>query len=120
MEELTPEQLADLKTDLLDLQNSLQTTLETSVEAAKPVQLDQQAMGRVSRIDAIQQQKMVQANRQRARLRLNQVQAALRAIEEEEYGLCRLCDEPIRYGRLKARPEAAICLDCQARREKNH
>jgi DnaK suppressor protein len=119
MEDLSPEQLAELKVDLLDLQTSLRETLAVSVDAARPVQLDQQAMGRVSRIDAIQQQKMVQANRQRAQLRLNRIQAALRAMEEDEYGLCRLCDEPIMYGRLKARPEAAICLDCQARREKN-
>ena len=118
MEELTSDQIAELKADLLALQTSLRATLESSVDAAKPVQLDQQAMGRVSRIDAIQQQKMVQANRQRAQLRLHQVQAALRAVEEDEYGLCRLCDEFIRFGRLKARPEAVICLECQSRREK--
>ena len=118
MEELTQDQIAELKLDLIDLQRGLRETLAVSVDAARPVELDQQAMGRVSRIDAIQQQKMVQANRRRAQLRLNQFQAALRAIEDDEYGICRLCDDFIRYGRLKARPEAAICLECQEQREK--
>ena len=64
-------------------------------------------------MDAIQQQKMVEANRQRAAIRLKQVRAALRAFSSDEYGLCRRCEEPIGYARLKAQPEGPFCLDCQ-------
>ncbi len=113
MDDLTPEQLATLREALLTLKSELETTIKRSTEAAKPVTLDQQAIGRVSRIDAIQQQKMVEANRHRQKLRLSQVKQALDAMTQEEYGECRRCEEPIGFARLQARPESPICLACQ-------
>lgn len=70
-------------------------------------------IGRVSRIDAIQQQKMAQAEQGRARLRLQAVQAALERVEDEEYGFCCQCGEPVGYKRLWARPESPFCVPCQ-------
>ena len=113
MDELTPDEIAELRDALLTLKSELETTMRRSTEAAKPVTLDQQAVGRVSRIDAIQQQKMVEANRHRQMLRLSQVKQALEAIVNGEYGECRRCEEPIGFRRLQARPESPICLDCQ-------
>ena len=118
MDELTPEQLDVLRAALLALRDGLRETLLLSREAARPVELDQQAIGRVSRIDAIQQQKMVEANRQRARVRMNQADAALRAMDDGEYGCCRKCDEPIEFRRLQARPETTICVECQEEMER--
>ena len=114
MEHLSPEELTELSEALNALRTELARSLTLSANAAKPVQLDQSAMGRVSRIDAIQQQKMVAANRQRQRIRLQQSVAALKAMEEEEYGYCRRCDEPISIQRLRVRPESPVCLSCQA------
>lgn len=113
MDELTPEEIALLQAALLILKNDLETTMRRSADAAKPVTLDQQAVGRLSRIDAIQQQKMVEANRHRQMLRISQVKQALEAIASDEYGACRRCEEPIGFRRLQARPESPICLDCQ-------
>ena len=113
MEPLTDEQIIVLKSALLDLQEELTTTLGRSASAAQPVTLDQQAVGRVSRIDAIQQQQMVEANRRRIKIRLQQIKVALAAINNEEYGYCRRCEEDIGFGRLHAKPESAICVDCQ-------
>lgn len=113
MSELTPDELSSLKAALLELKSDIETTMRRSTDAAKPVTLDQQAIGRVSRIDAIQQQKMVEANRHRQKLRLAQVKQALDAMARDEYGECRRCDEFIGIARLRARPESPICLDCQ-------
>ena len=54
----------------MDMRSQFEATLMRSASAAQPVELDQQAIGRVSRIDAIQQQKMVEANRARLKIRL--------------------------------------------------
>jgi DnaK suppressor protein len=44
---------------------------------------------------------------------LKSVQAALSRIEDESYGICLRCDEPIPEKRLQALPWAAYCVRCQ-------
>ena len=60
---------------------------------------------------------MIEAGRQAAQLRLQQVTAALRRIDEDAYGLCLSCGDEIEPRRLAARPESPLCLSCQAERE---
>ena len=112
MDELNEAQVIELLADLKRLQIELSDSLKDSEAAARPVDLDE-AIGRVSRNDAIQQQKMAQAGRANVNRRLAQIAAALKAVEEEEYGLCRRCEDPVGYKRLKARPESPLCVDCQ-------
>jgi DnaK suppressor protein len=111
-------QLDELHEALDFLIHQLQTTLEGSAEAARPVELDPPTVGRISRIDAIQQQKMVEANRQALRTRLQLARAALRRFEDQEYGDCRRCGESVSFERLKARPETPFCIECQTERER--
>jgi len=112
-EELSSEQEAELRTDLIELQQNLVETLAAAQESSKPVELDQSSVGRLSRMDAMQVQAMAQANLRSHRLRLQQVEQSLRLLSEGEYGYCRRCEEPIGYRRLKARPESPFCLRCQ-------
>jgi DnaK suppressor protein len=113
MEEVTYAQAAELRTKLLTLRAELKAQMTASADGARPVELDQGAVGRVSRMDALQQQKMVEAQRVRAGIRLQQVDAALEAFGDDAYGLCRMCDDPIGFKRLQARPESPLCLPCQ-------
>ncbi len=108
---MTDEQIHDFESRLNALRGELEALLETTSEGAKPVDLDQ-PIGRVSRIDAIQQQKLTQANRKRTQIRLRHVLTAIAAIRDSEYGYCKRCDEPIGVERLEARPEAPLCLPC--------
>jgi DnaK suppressor protein len=116
MSELTDDQMAELERDLRALDGKLREMLELSRDGARPVDLDQ-PIGRVSRIDAIQQQKMVESNRRASELRLRKVGAALVRLEDGDYGLCAECEEPIAFRRLKARPESRFCVGCQSARE---
>lgn len=118
-ESLDESRLAALGRSLEILQETLSRGLEASAEAARPVELDQPAIGRVSRVDAMQQQKMLEANRAAQRARLQLVRAALRRIEAGEYGECQGCGEAIRAARLEARPETLFCLECQKARERS-
>lgn len=112
MEELTDAQRDELRGDLIRLQAELRTTSETTSQHAETVELDQAAVGRLSRIDAMQQQKMAEAQHRRNQLRLKQLAVALMAFNDDEYGDCKVCGEPIGYGRLKARPESPACVPC--------
>lgn len=116
--ELTPEQMAELWDDLRALRAELEADLRATSAAARPVEFDQQAIGRVSRIDAIQHQQMARASTERARSRLALVKRALAALDLDDYGRCRRCEEAIGFRRLKARPESPICLRCQAALER--
>ena len=112
-EEPRDDEVAELREDLLELQRNLKEALTLGAESSKTVPLDQSSVGRLSRMDAMQVQEMAKAGLRSVRLRLELVAQALRAIEEEEYGYCRRCEEPVGYRRLKARPETPFCLGCQ-------
>ena len=116
MRELNLQQLAELHQALLGLREDLQQQLENSSDGAQPVSLDE-PIGRLSRMDAMQQQSMVQANRRTLQTRLTRIEAALRRHAGNEYGPCMACEEEIGYARLKAQPEAPLCIDCQSHKE---
>ena len=80
-----------------------------------PVTLDQQSVGRLSRMDAIQGQAMATATANRRAVRIEALKAALRRFEIGEYGFCASCDEPIAEGRLRADPTAYFCVACARR-----
>lgn len=117
MSELTEQEKERLQQALLSLQGELSQMLSSSEEAAAPVDLEA-PIGRLSRMDALQEQNMVMANRRAARARLQQTEAALSRFSEDEYGDCLDCGEPIGVRRLEARPESPFCLKCQTGRER--
>lgn len=86
---------------------------QISEEARAPVTLDQQSVGRLSRMDAIQQQSMELATEARRRQRLAQLQAALDRIAGDEFGWCLTCGEEIASARLEIDPASATCVDCR-------
>lgn len=116
-DEITDAEERELVGLLEALRDQLEGALKASAEGIEVVSLDQ-PIGRVSRIDAIQQQKMAQENRRQQELRLGQVRVALSAAAAGDYGVCRSCDEPIAVRRLRARPESPFCVQCQGGRER--
>ena len=81
-------------------------------QGQKTVELDQQAVGRLSRMDALQSQAMAQAQARRRAAERQKIHAALKRIDEGEYGYCTDCGEDIEPKRLDADPAIALCLDC--------
>jgi len=118
MEELTAEQQAEILRLVRQSCAELEQLLESSGASSKPVDLGE-PIGRLSRVNAMQQQQMAVANRQAQIQRLQLLQNAQLAITRNQYGNCRRCEEPIGFRRLKAQPESSLCLDCQSRAEKS-
>jgi DnaK suppressor protein len=115
-EELTDAQIATLHTALVTLKAELTHSLSDTVRA-QTVELDQSTVGRLSRMDAMQQQAMAQAERRMQAQRLDAVDAALERYDDDEYGWCCQCGEPIAIRRLTARPESPFCVPCQTKLE---
>ncbi len=97
---------------LLALQTELLALSESSAESRKAVDLDQSKMGRLSRMDALQQQAMDKAIEARRRTDLKRIDAALARLEDGEYGYCLKCGDDIAEKRLELNPMATLCTDC--------
>ncbi len=107
------------KSDLQAIKRSLEQErgdlLEMSAAAAeerRPVELDQQSVGRLSRMDAMQVQAMAQAVEARRRGRLQRIETALQRVADGDYGYCTDCGEEILTKRLATDPTIAKCVDC--------
>ena len=85
---------------------------QSSAEERKPVELDQQSVGRLSRMDAMQVQAMAQAVEARRKGRLGRIEAALKRLDEDDYGFCVECGEEIPMKRLAVDLTLAHCVDC--------
>ena len=102
---------------LLALRAELQSIAEAGEEAAAVVELDQSKVGRLSRIDAMQGQAMAKAAGNRRQVMLTKITAALKRIDDEDYGCCLECDEPINPKRLEFDPTVLLCIDCASKLE---
>ena len=118
-EDITHAQREELHNDLKGQRAELEELLADRAGLTSTVELDQSAVGRITRIDALQAQKMAQALHRRHALRLQRTVAALERYAEdpEEFGFCLACGECIGFGRLKAKPESFLCVPCLQEKE---
>ena len=99
------------------LRDDLTEVDRASASARETVELDQTRVGRLSRMDAMQAQAMAQASNQRREATLKKIDAALQRLDDDEFGLCLSCDEPINPKRLEFDPTATLCIDCASKSE---
>lgn len=109
---VTPEELERLREELERELVRLERSVATSGEAARPVELDQQAVGRLSRMDALQNQHLTRNLKDRSEARYEAVRAALARLDAGTYGICTRCEEAMDPGRLSVFPEAEHCQAC--------
>ncbi|MEM9529401.1 MAG: TraR/DksA C4-type zinc finger protein [Pseudomonadota bacterium] len=101
-----PEQiLQNLRTRLVDEERAFS-------EASATVELDQTRQGRLTRMDALQAQQMAVAASRRRRQRIQQIDAALRRVQNGEYGECLTRGEEIDPRRLEIDPTSTRCMPC--------
>ena len=81
-------------------------------EDGEPVALDQTRVGRLSRMDALQNQAMAQETERRRQQQLVDIDRALRRLAEGTYGECVECGEPIAEKRLALDPSTPLCIEC--------
>ncbi len=97
---------------LAEKRQELEDFSELSKQSRGMVELDQQAVGRLSRMDAMQQQAMAEAQERNRNLDLTRIDMANRRLANGDYGYCIDCDEEIPDTRLAIDPMAERCVKC--------
>ena len=80
-------------------------------ELIKPVAPDD-AIGRVSRMDAINNKSVTEASLRQAEEKLRNLQRVLSTVGTKDFGICIKCGNPIPPGRILYRPESLTCVNC--------
>ena len=109
--------LSHFKKLLIQKRDKINDIIATGDDAARPVELDQTRVGRLSRMDAMQAQAMSIEAKRRRDIELVRIKSALHRLEEGSYGECLQCFELISLARLENNPSVTLCIDCAERQE---
>ncbi|MDA7787680.1 TraR/DksA C4-type zinc finger protein [Sphingomonadaceae bacterium] len=102
----------EARTTLLARREELDEEDRISAEARGPVTLQQDSVGRLSRMDAMQQQQMALAAEQRRKSERSRIESALARIADGDWGYCPSCGEEIAEKRLRHNPAVTQCVGC--------
>ena len=112
MSHLTEAQLEQLREELERQLAKLERSMTVTDEALKTVELDQSAVGRLSRMDSLQSQGIAKGLREREMIGLALIQEALRRLDAGTYGVCTGCGDEVAFERLLVFPESPTCVSC--------
>ncbi|CAM2005718.1 DksA C4-type domain-containing protein [Acanthopleuribacter pedis] len=113
---MKPEDKALLKTTIERALAHLRDEVQALEEQTEPVAPDR-AIGRLTRMDAIQSKNIAAAQLRKAQSRAAQLEKALHALASDSFGICTRCGRAIPVKRLLLVPESTTHVRCPRRRE---
>ena len=105
------ERISYFRQRLETLSKEVTEALNASKDSTNVVELDT-AFGRLSRMDAMQNQQMALELRRRQENQLLRIKNALKRMDQGRYGLCGKCKQPIAEERLEISPDTVVCVRC--------
>ena len=108
---MTTEELKEINEIIKREIQKLSKKINELKEFTAPVSPDN-AIGRISRMDAIHNKSIAEASLRNLQTRFSQLQTVSQVIHEKNFGLCTKCHKPIAFERLKIRPEIRLCAAC--------
>ena len=103
---------AEARIKLIARRETLDAQDAANADSRETVELQQDSVGRLSRMDAMQQQAMAQATARRRVAKRARIAAALERMDEGEWGWCTVCGNEIAAKRLQHDPSVAKCVEC--------
>lgn len=101
-----------------ETRNKLEAEIEKTLkliaeykEMSKPIAPDD-AIGRVSRMDAINNRSITESALRKAEEKLRALDQVLSKVGTEDFGRCVRCRREIPFGRIMFRPESLFCVNC--------
>ena len=108
---MTPAERQELKRNIEEAIEAQKTLIASLSETSKPVAPDN-AIGRLSRMEALNDRAVSEASLNAARHKLSRLETALGKVDHPDFGICLGCDNPIPPGRILLMPEATRCVPC--------
>jgi len=108
---MTPEDKKNIRAEIEKRIKENEGIIEALREQTAPVP-PSVAIGRLTRMDAIQQKQMAETNLKSTERLISNLKLALEKIDEPDFGVCAICKNDIPLGRLLAVPEAKACVQC--------
>ena len=102
---------AEIKTKILEAIAATEKSIADYKELTKPISPNN-AIGRVSRMDAINNRSVNEASLRQAETKLTNLNRALEKVDDDDFGVCLKCQNPIPVGRILIRPESFLCVNC--------
>lgn len=84
-------------------------------ELTKPIS-PENAIGRVSRMDAINNKSINDRGLRKQQEKLKKLEYAQSKIQDQDFGICSSCNNPIQLGRILLMPQSNYCVGCSSRR----
>ena len=106
-----PDEKQELKQDIVANIEKTKKNIQALEDSTKPISPDR-AIGRLSRMEAINEKSVNEAALRKAKVHLEGLKRALNQLDHEEFGECQECGGEISFKRLKAVPYSAVCLEC--------
>lgn len=113
---MTPDQLEKIHNKIIQDIDDTRLQISQLEESIAPISPDC-SIGRLSRLEAMNTKSISEASLRNAKARLQSLEKAGVNLEDPDYGICILCDEPIAFGRLMLMPETNVCVACKERGE---
>ncbi len=111
---MTSKEKEQVKQYLVKSKVKLERHIVDLEELTQPIEPDC-AIGRVSRMDAINNKSVNEAALVTAMDKLKNINLALERIDDEKFGICIQCGQPIPIQRLVIMPESSKCVRCAGR-----
>ena len=111
---MTEEQKQQIRNKIAELVQDTEKRIDDLKELTKPISPDN-AIGRISRMDAINNKSVNEAGLRSAESKLKKLHRATEELDKNEYGLCTRCGNDIRFERLLFLPESTRCVNCAGR-----
>jgi len=108
---MSPEEKKEIRLEIEKRIEEAEKSIDTLKEQTKPVP-PSVAIGRLTRMDAIQQKQMAEANLKSTEAQISKLKKALEKLDDPDFGVCASCGKDIPLGRILAVPEAKICVPC--------
>lgn len=109
------ERRAELKAKIIEELVVVKEDIVKLEELTQPIK-PENSIGRVSRMDAINNKSINEAALRMSRAKLSKMEHALKKIDDPKFGSCTMCKRPINPKRLMLMPESALCVHCAGRR----
>ena len=108
---MNKEDKQDIKKRILEELKKTEELILDYKESTKPIS-PENAIGRVSRMDAINNKSVVEAALRKAEEKLNKLKLVLDKVKDADFGLCMRCGNPIPIGRILLMPQSRNCVRC--------